>query len=760
MKPTITSFGGHNINDGTNYAAAFPDQNFFPQASSQAVEQQRSDNYPNVSAIKRQSKTVKINIYPLGTFTTQINTLNGWFDTFFTSSHPLKVTDENSVVWYVDAWVIGQPHAYADYVQYTLLVPKPVWQRVTPATDSWSITASGQTHQIVTLGNRSVPPIWSFTPATKTNGYKFHEFRAWYNPQTTEILREEAIDVANAAWNTATLITDTTVSNQINIVGGINASVLTIPINTPVGGGLSTGGGLCMCGTEQILYTSISGGNMTVATGGRGVGGTVAASHANGSVISQSRMYADMRDFRIKALGTGGATNLSYWLSGVNTSATKVWIVSDFSPGISLTLSGALNNSQAVTTMTFKQTAANLAALKQLAKKDNFMFMIGSEVFSFNGLTANSAVINLSNYTITTTAADSRGMYSSTKASHADGDPVYWVEYVFGFIYGNSAVSAPVQDETIKPLLNLSSSTNTSWVWDTTNGFKDISGARSTRWKPAQVTSPGAASKPYTAAHALGADTSPSFLYDDPATAIGLNVAAFQQSSTWRGATALGYWLQHNGAGFTTFTLTLALYRYSSDWPANFSLEKSIDGVNWQKCTGFPEATPAGSKSWTAGAAHSSVSLGGTYKWLRLVASGSVTGVTANNVAAIEATACTLVRSSSNVMQLAYSSASITTIYHLQCTVANNGTNDSISIDHVCVIGDVLLLDCLNKNFTNKTTGENIINSLTYNGKRNYWITIEPPTANGGIANGDTFTFTDVGTTGLTLATSHYDGLA
>lgn len=748
MRPTVTSFNGYIFSAGE---AAFPEQGFFPQAGSQSVELARSDNAPVISQVKRQSKITKLRIYPTGTFTSQVNVYHGYFDTYDKSTRRLVVTDENSVQWYVMAKVEGEPHSYTDYLEFTLRVPDSVWKLVTPLSDTWNITASGQTHTFTTTGNRSVYPIMSIVPTgTRAGGgHRYSEFRAWYNPSTTLGFKDECIDIVNKAWSTTGIVASTTVSNQINQGGGIGTGLTPFPVDTAVGGGLAASG-LLTVDNEQMTYT-LSGSTLTPTA--RGVGGTTAATHADNAVLKQAQSFKDGSDLRVRLLGDGASEEMPYWLNGYNTATSQVWGVVDFDPGITLTLSGAITNVATVTTLNFKQTAANKAFLTDLSKKNNFCFAIGSELFDFN----KDTVVDISNWKITTTKTDARAAYKSTKAAHSDGDNVYWIQYVFQLCYGDFTLSAPVQDESQKPIIDLTS-TNTSFVWGT--NFTDTSGVRGASWKALRRKSPGRKSRTYTGEHALGADTTPDATIDDPSTCLGCWVSSYQDGTTWRGESAINQWVMYNSAGWTTFTIVDAVYRYSADFPAFMGLQKSLDGVNWSNCTGFPEAKPAGSKSWTAGAAHSAVSLGGTFRWLRWIADGAIAGNIPNNVAAIEATSITLARNSSNVMQLVYTSAQQATTYHIKATITNVGTGDAISLDFVMLLNDTLEVDCLNKNITHIENNGNAIGAISYNSKRNYWITVEPVTANGGVASGATFRYDDGGTGNVTITSSLTDRMA
>jgi hypothetical protein len=765
MRATINSFGGHNINDGTNYRAYFPKGTFFQQAPGQSVELARSDAPPVISTVTRQSKILTIAIVPLGVFTTQINTLNGWFDTFGKNLQRLIVTDENAVQWFVKGRVDTEPAADVEEVRFTLRVPDPCWQLVTPATDIWNITGTAQTRTITTVGNRSVYPILAISPTSaKVGSSKQHEYRVWYNPQTTAALKDEAIDIVNNAWNTAALVSDTTVSNQINQGGGIGTGLTPFPIDTAVGGGLVSAG-MCKVDNEYIIYT-ISGSTFTPVQ--RGAAGSTAATHADNAVMTQSRTFPDGRDLRVRLLGDGAGTLIPYWLQDYNTTTTQVWTVVDFDPGITLTLGTATNNSSAVTTLEFERTATNLVMLQRLAKKSTFIFLIGTEVFTFNNPAAtgdttqgtNGVTVDIANYKITSTATDTRGKYNSTKASHAVGVNVYWIQYVFQLAYGNTSAVAQTQDETQKPIFDLSS-TYSTYSWGT--NFSDAARTRTGGWSNLVRNSPGKKSKCYNKKHTLGADTSPVAQYVDPSTGMGLWLSAFQQSTTWRGEAGLLEFSWYNAAGFTTFTLVDALYRYSSDWPAFVGLQVSVDGVKWQNCTGFPEASPAGSKSWTAGAAHTSVALGGTFYYVRWVIDGSIAGNIPNNVIAAEVTSLSLVRDSSKIMQLGYTSAAQTSTYRYFGKITNNGTGDFIVIDFVLAINDTLTIDCLNKHVTHTDYGGHAHGSISFSSKRNYWLTIEPPSPIG-VTNGGQLQFDEMetgATTGNnTITTTYYDRLA
>lgn len=110
--------------------------------------------------------------------------------------------------------------------------------------------------------------------------------RAWgIHGDLTDGTSPRQFEDANAGVGLG-ILAQALISNQIN--GAIGAGDLVINVDTSVGGGLATTGGVCYCEGEQITYSGIVAGVMTVIGGGRGTGGTTAAAHADNVVITQN----------------------------------------------------------------------------------------------------------------------------------------------------------------------------------------------------------------------------------------------------------------------------------------------------------------------------------------------------------------------------------------------------------------------------------------------------------------------------------------
>src|SRR3990167_9059571 len=158
MRPKIYMFGGHLINDGTNYDAGFVRRTnaFFRQADGISNELLRSDHSPVIASIGQKSKTMEISIIPRGAFADQMDELNAWFDTYDKELYSFIVKDEDdgNRQWYVKARPESILKAHPDEFVVSLKVPDPIWRTVTADADVWNITATGQTKNVTTLGNR------------------------------------------------------------------------------------------------------------------------------------------------------------------------------------------------------------------------------------------------------------------------------------------------------------------------------------------------------------------------------------------------------------------------------------------------------------------------------------------------------------------------------------------------------------------------------------------------------------------------------
>lgn len=679
MKPEIYTWDGHEVNDGTNYYAWFDRSanSFFKQADGPSNELKRANNTPVIGNIDPQSKLMRIVIDPRGTFTSQIDILNQWFNTHDKTLKRLVIKDKDASdrQWYVMARPEGQPAAYFDTgVVFTLRVPDPIWRTVTVNTSTWTITSTPATwlKDVTILGNRDSFPIFKVKPTSaKSGGFAEWIFRGYYNPITDKSYSNTPFDITNDAWDTAALVADTTVSNQVNQGGGISAVATSIPIDTSVGGGLSATGGICYVDTEQIKYSSIAAGVMTVATGGRGWGGTTAATHADNAVMRKSHMLANGNDIVVYDLN---GTKVPRWLGGMNTSTTQVWIAANCGAGFTMTLDGAIASSGAVSSVQLELTNANKLALQKLiASGATFHFHIGSEIFSGTGG-------DLSELTITGTT---RAVCGSSMAAHADGDAIHPLALAHYIAFGDVNAGAVVQDETNKPIIELDS-TNINWKFNT---FFDAANLRAGSFQ--REVKMGKASQVVGGSHGASAD---------PATEIGLvgnvyNVGGAPRMDTYDLRATL-----YHPAGMTTITCNGDKYRYSVDFARVAGLYAGNNLVTGMASV-FNESTPSSAGSYTAWS-KTGQSLGGTYNYIQWRCSGNVAGVASNQHLFEVQTIGGLVISSANILQLAFGSSAVgcyeigSEVTGTPGRITNNENAEYIDISFLGELNQELKIDC------------------------------------------------------------------
>lgn len=722
MLLNIISWDGHNLND-SNYASWFAvGQPLGPGADPQYSP--RSRTFPKLSAMDIGSTKIELHIQTKGTIHSQLKELQAWFNVFDLTSKALvaKDTADGNRQWYVmarpaSAVTVSESGA-GEYV-VTLAVDEPLWRTAVKATDSLAVTASGQSKALTVLGNYYARPKITITiNSLKNSSYKTTLWKPWYNPMTNRV-NDKPFDFTNGGINTTNLIADATVSNQINQGGGISAAATSIPIDTAVGGGLPTTGGMCYVDSEQIYYTSISGGIMTVyddgaGTTGRGWGGTTAAAHADNAVLTKSHILANLNDVRL----FDGENEIARWTGSVG-AATKIWTAVRFQPAVTMTLNAAMGTG-AVTTVAVQRTAANQTALGKLPRQ--FMAIIDNEVFYCKDP-------NPSAYRFRVIARAQKG---TTAATHAAGATVRWLDHDLTLAYGNPLASAPAQDDSVKPIFDLDASTNTSLVY---TELKSLDGLRAGGWQDTITvrSSPNedGYSRIYTATQNGDAD---------PATDLGFAAKAFYQSGAWRAENFTGSISLYHPAGFTTITLTGYKRREAAGW-MTFKFQKSRNGTAWTDA--FTEASPAAAGSWTALASHSGVSLGGSYPFIRWYATGSVTAA-ANNANYLEFAGGTYALSSANVPKVAFST-SANNAYFLDATISINETGEEIRLIGATKTGSVAVVDCDAETVTLDGREGGI--AVSWNSVRDDWLNLPSPQQSATC----TLVYTETGVTSVTV---------
>ena len=669
MLKVLKTFNAHNINDGTNYRAAIVNSNLLPSAKPVWLEQEQSDAVDSGAwTVETGSLAVYIRIVDLSNRIALMQQLKNWFKRGTQGALVVTFTDESEDFQKTCRVVNLVPDGtYPDIWIAQLETGATAWRAVSAETYVWNLTGTGGTHT-ETLPSTDDETRLSVTfqaSGLPTVGYLYQNLLRIVPPSGVSYgLRPWRVEI-----DTAALIASTAKSNQINNGAGINDTTLTIPIDTPVGGGLTTGSGLCYVETEQILYTSISGGNINVATGGRGVNGTSAASHADNAVIKQSKMQADCQDLRVFL----GDVETRRWIISPNNAATKVWFNVDLRTGFRLTLATAIAISGNITAMQFTVNATHQQMIAVMP--DEGIVYHGTEWFSYRGRDAiKCKLLN-----------PVRGLLSTTLQAHAVADSFDFIPSAVKFVYGNSAVGNPASDDIYydetKPVFDLTNSDNTQWVYTAATLFFD----------PSYPMRPGSLR---TSIQRIG-EVSNVYTYKQDAAsgdpAAGMKLGSFLRGGAWQIETAMMGWQFHCPGGIQEVSATGQIYRSSVSFPVRAGMDHQVVIAQAVKVRGkvkgtvyveqwlnlWNETSPATISSWTAWT-HNTVSVPSTSKAVRFVLSGSISALT-NALAEFEVLTLTVKFTTANIPSAAFLGE--VSNYQLAVTLVNNTNDDSIALD-------------------------------------------------------------------------------
>jgi len=419
------------------------------------------------------------------------------------------------------------------------------------------------------------------------------------------------------------------------------------------------------------------------------------------ALVSGSKMQADGDDLRIEVNGL----EVNRWLVNMNTSATSVWINLTFSAKVELTLKTAVAGAGSVDTLEFNEVTTNLP--------NAGILMIGSEAFTYTG--KSDALKRVSGVT--------RSVKGTSAAAHSVGDTTWWVQNDIFLTYGNLSASAPTVDDNYKPILNLTTSTNTSWVYAE---FGEDDGLRTGAWVPRISQQTARYSTGYHGAMA------------NPWTNIGLNCQPYEDYTT-----AVMDWQLTNPCGITVADFSNG-QKMTSHIDAGDSVFFAGDIVSLRPGHVVPEyriPSPTIAYTWEAWSRTQSLTSGSITVELRLAV-----GEFKNHLGTLEVADVTLTLNSSNTPTITVGAEQGS--YSLSCTITNQQTGDVLGVTFVMDIDESLEVDTdlkkvtYLKNKTNQFQARSLVG-----GVRDAWLKLR--------VGDNTLKFTDVGTTAVTLTTTY-----
>lgn len=454
------------------------------------------------------------------------------------------------------------------------------------------------------------------------------------------------------------------------------------------------------------------------------------------ALVSGAKMQSDGDDFRVLYDVSGQEVFRWFGGGGINSTTTRPIVNVSLPPMISLTLSGAIANSGAVTTITVKNVVTNGMAVKAalaLLKAQPYKVIaidLGDgakqEIFTYTSVNENTFEIR----------GTIRAQKLSGMKAHSDGAIIrhvvgYWV------LYGNSAVESPSTDDAFKPMYRLSNFTNTSRVL--AEFYDPANPARLGQFAPKVVTNTGLRSEVYTADH---------YSFADVATEIGVAIRAYQNGPAWKAPNALLRWEFSHPAGMTTVDLSNGeKYRFSTGFPATAALQKSADGGKTYTNVAN-EASPVSANTWTAMATLTgSKSLGGTFKNIALAFGGTVAANIVENYAAIEMPDMTLTLNSSNVPLIWFGDENNNNYEDFR--IRNLISGQWLEINYPVPVNDAIIIDTENLEVYRESDGSPIPIRLD-DEKRVEWLPMGIDDE-GEFVGEATLQYDEVGANGLTI---------
>ena len=412
-----------------------------------------------------------------------------------------------------------------------------------------------------------------------------------------------------------------------------------------------------------------------------------------------TKILASGNDLRVFVNGI----EANRWIDSLDSATTKVWINVTSPPVKSFKLKVAIAGAGGITTLTVIPKITTSTGPKYVLEgmPQSGILRADTEEFTYTSYVLTTGVFSGVTRTQRGTSID----------SHLANETVYFVPLDIQVMYGDAdadTTNVPVIDDTHKPVLNLNTSTNTSWVY-LTFGSED---PRSARFTPMADTSTHPDTRIYTATHEADVD---------PYTAMGMIIFSYQAVGKWQSVTGNQWWQLYHPCGITDVYATGEGRRLTVSWPAG-SLDYSLKGVSWiQKwAITAPVAPYANWRAWTKTTHPGEADLGGTYPYIRFQQNGSVLG-SAGNYADFEVLTCTITLSAT-LTPLTGLRGEDNTPYYSQFELFNVTTGESLFCSFPLTVGDKVIVDTEAHQAYRDSDHMTVISGVSWSSNRLMWL--------------------------------------
>lgn len=391
-------------------------------------------------------------------------------------------------------------------------------------------------------------------------------------------------------------------------------------------------------------------------------------------IASTNFLDADGDDIRVYVDGT----DTDYWLNGANTNATSIWCNLNFQAQQTTTLASGVD-AGALTTLTASGDISGFPL--------QGILLIGSELFEYSGKSGN------------TFTGVTREMYGTTAASHSAAATVEWIQHNIILEYGTAA-AAKVTDDDYKPIFKLSTSTNTSWVYEE---FYEDAKSRSGAWTY----------QDFSYATKYGGDRGATA---SPYVEMGIYLPI--TTVPWGFSYGTAHWYLFNPCGITAANFTNGEKRPAWVIYWQSQVRSSINGSTWTTVYSIPAGiTNSTWASWS----HNATSLTAGTRYLSLFLSDA-SGSTSYWTAQLEVADCT-VTLDSNYTPAITIGGELEPAGRVRATLTNTTTGESLDLSFTAFEdGDSLEIDVDNYTVTRVSTGGSMYSAVTTDAVRRYML--------------------------------------
>ena len=436
-------------------------------------------------------------------------------------------------------------------------------------------------------------------------------------------------------------------------------------------------------------------------------------------LISGAKLQADGDDLRLRVNGV----EVDFWAGNFNAATSRIWTNLDFASRADALLASSIASSGSISEIVVSPLDA-ITGRGTSAKPilDRFpasgVLMIGSEAFVYTGI----------DYATSSFTGVSRAANFTSMAAHSALDTIWWVQHDIWLLYGNSAAAAPDIDDARKPLFNLDTSTNSQWNYA---DFASYSTIRTGSWS---VAGELGLVNAYSA-NQKGASV-------EPFEVMGMHVRwnNFSTQMYISGRIRL-----YNPCGITRVVVSSgAHFSYNvGQWDAK--IQSSADANFWIDEASI--AAPSTDSVWDTWTADETLTYGFSFQGVSRVPTWfaiycrDVNGL--YNDAKIEVDDVTAYLDTNNTPVATLGSEQ--SAYLLDGLLANTTTGESIAVQFLMSLNEILIINTDQKTVVYDKDGSNQFQAVDLGPLRRDWLKLEP--------GNNTLQWTESGVNAVTITT-------